>query len=66
MSIRDEFGAPPLSATVTATFFHAHSIQALTLTTAGVSAVLDFRRPDLFSAFNLPSHRSANRAEVAS
>ncbi|PYC74941.1 RNA polymerase subunit sigma-70 [Micromonospora arborensis] len=46
--------------------FHAHSIQALTLTTAGVSAVLDFHRPDLFSAFNLPNHRSANHAEVAS
>ncbi|MEV1317659.1 sigma-70 family RNA polymerase sigma factor [Micromonospora arborensis] len=46
--------------------FHAHSIQVLTLTTAGVSAVLDFHRPDLFSAFNLPNQRSANHAAVAS
>ncbi len=39
--------------------FHAHSIQVLTLTTAGVSAVLDFHRPDLFASFGLPIARSA-------
>jgi RNA polymerase sigma-70 factor (ECF subfamily) len=37
--------------------FHAHSIQVLTLTTAGVSAVADFHRPDLFAAFGLPTVR---------
>jgi RNA polymerase sigma-70 factor, ECF subfamily len=41
--------------------FHAHSIQVLTLTTAGVSAVLDFHRPDLFAAFGLPSSRRSGR-----
>jgi RNA polymerase sigma-70 factor (ECF subfamily) len=39
--------------------FHAHSIQVLTLAPAGVSAVHDFHRPDLFAAFGLPIDRSA-------
>jgi RNA polymerase sigma-70 factor (ECF subfamily) len=38
--------------------FHAHSIQVLTLTKAGVAAVLDFHRPDLFAAFGLPIDRA--------
>ncbi|MEV4139659.1 sigma-70 family RNA polymerase sigma factor [Dactylosporangium sp. NPDC049742] len=38
--------------------FHAHSIQVLTVTKAGVSAVLDFHRADLFPAFGLPIDRS--------
>ncbi|MFC5002198.1 sigma-70 family RNA polymerase sigma factor [Dactylosporangium cerinum] len=37
--------------------FHAHSIQVLTLTKAGVAAVLDVHRPDLFAAFGLPIDR---------
>jgi RNA polymerase sigma-70 factor (ECF subfamily) len=37
--------------------FHAHSIQVLTLTEAGVAAVMDFHRPDLFAAFGLPIDR---------
>ena len=40
--------------------FHAHSIQVLTLTKAGVAAVLDFHRPDLFAAFGLPVDRAGN------
>jgi RNA polymerase sigma-70 factor (ECF subfamily) len=37
--------------------FHAHSIDVLTLTKAGVSAVLSFHRADLFGAFGLPIDR---------
>jgi RNA polymerase sigma-70 factor (ECF subfamily) len=33
---------------------HAHSIQVLTLSKAGVTAVMDFHRADLFPAFGLP------------
>jgi RNA polymerase sigma-70 factor (ECF subfamily) len=39
--------------------FHAHSIQVLTLTNEGVSAVLDFHRPDLFAGFGLAVDRPA-------
>ena len=38
--------------------FHAHSIEVLTLTKAGVSAVLSFHLPAVFSAFGLPLSRS--------
>ncbi|MEU4195343.1 sigma-70 family RNA polymerase sigma factor [Kribbella sp. NPDC026611] len=34
--------------------YHAHSIKVLTLTTAGVSAVMAFHQPALFPAFGLP------------
>ena len=34
--------------------FHAHSVKVLTLTKAGVSAVLAFHQPTLFPAFGLP------------
>ena len=34
--------------------YHAHSIEVLTLTKAGVAAVLAFHQPALFSAFGLP------------
>jgi len=34
--------------------FHAHSIKVLTLTKAGISAVLAFHQPALFPAFGLP------------
>jgi RNA polymerase sigma-70 factor (ECF subfamily) len=34
--------------------FHAHSIKVLTLTPAGISAVLAFHQPELFPAFGLP------------
>jgi RNA polymerase sigma-70 factor, ECF subfamily len=37
--------------------FHAHSLQVLTLTKAGVSAVLAFHRADLFPLFGLPIDR---------
>ncbi|WP_327002984.1 sigma-70 family RNA polymerase sigma factor [Dactylosporangium sp. NBC_01737] len=37
--------------------FHAHSIQVLTLTEAGVAAVMDFHRGDLFASFGLPARR---------
>ncbi|GAA1281935.1 RNA polymerase sigma factor [Planotetraspora silvatica] len=37
--------------------FHAHSIQVLTLTKAGVSSVLAFHRADLFGSFGLPIDR---------
>jgi RNA polymerase sigma-70 factor (ECF subfamily) len=39
--------------------FHAHSLQVLTLTKSGISAVLSFHLPALFSAFGLPISRSA-------
>jgi RNA polymerase sigma-70 factor (ECF subfamily) len=39
--------------------FHAHSIQVLTLTKNGISAVLSFHLPALFSAFGLPISRPA-------
>ena len=38
--------------------FHAHSIEVLTLTKAGISAVLSFHLPALFSAFRLPLSRT--------
>jgi RNA polymerase sigma-70 factor (ECF subfamily) len=38
--------------------FHAHSLQTLTVTKAGVSAVLAFHKPSLFSAFGLPLSRA--------
>ena len=38
--------------------FHAHSIEVLTLTKAGISAVLSFHVPALFSAFALPLSRA--------
>ncbi|GAA1591155.1 sigma-70 family RNA polymerase sigma factor [Kribbella sancticallisti] len=34
--------------------FHAHSIKVLTVTKAGISAVLAFHRADLFPSFGLP------------
>jgi RNA polymerase sigma-70 factor (ECF subfamily) len=37
--------------------FHAHSIKVLTLTKAGISAVLAFHRADLFPSFGLPLDR---------
>ncbi|MEU7588917.1 sigma-70 family RNA polymerase sigma factor [Micromonospora sp. NPDC049230] len=37
--------------------FHAHTLQVLTLTKAGVSAVLAFHRADLFPLFGLPIDR---------
>lgn len=37
--------------------FHAHSIQVLTLTEKGVSAVMAFHRADLFPYFGLPIDR---------
>jgi RNA polymerase sigma-70 factor, ECF subfamily len=37
--------------------FHAHSIKVLTLTKAGISAVLAFHRADLFPSFGLPIDR---------
>lgn len=37
--------------------FHAHSIKVLTLTKAGISAVLAFHRADLFPLFGLPIDR---------
>ena len=37
--------------------YHAHSLQVLTLTKAGVSAVLSFHRGDLFPLFGLPIDR---------
>jgi RNA polymerase sigma-70 factor, ECF subfamily len=39
--------------------FHAHSIQVLTVTKAGVAAVMDFHRADLFAGFGLPVDRPA-------
>jgi len=45
--------------------FHAHSILVLTMTTAGVSAVLAFHRPDLFPAFHLPGQRTAGHEQAA-
>lgn len=39
------------------TVFHAHSVQVLTLTGAGVAAVMDFHRAALFPAFGLPIDR---------
>ncbi|GAA4569088.1 sigma-70 family RNA polymerase sigma factor [Planotetraspora kaengkrachanensis] len=42
--------------------FHAHSIQVLTLTGAGVSSVLAFHRADLFSSFGLPIDRPPESA----
>lgn len=39
--------------------YHAHSVKVLTLTSAGISAVLAFHQPALFPAFGLPLiHRS--------
>ena len=38
--------------------YHAHSIKVLTLTKAGVSAVLAFHQPALFPAFGLPLVKS--------
>jgi RNA polymerase sigma-70 factor (ECF subfamily) len=40
--------------------FHAHSIEVLTLTKAGVSAVLAFHLPAVFSAFGLPLSRGGH------
>lgn len=37
--------------------FHAHSIKVLTLTKAGVSAVMAFHKPSLFPSFGLPIDR---------
>jgi RNA polymerase sigma-70 factor (ECF subfamily) len=37
--------------------FHAHSIKVLTLTKAGISAVMAFHRADLFPLFGLPIDR---------
>ena len=37
--------------------FHAHTLQVLTLTKAGVSSVLAFHRADLFPLFGLPIDR---------
>ena len=37
--------------------FHAHTLQVLTLTKTGVSAVLAFHRADLFPLFGLPIDR---------
>jgi RNA polymerase sigma-70 factor (ECF subfamily) len=37
--------------------FHAHSLQVLTLSKAGVSAVLSFHRAELFPSFGLPIDR---------
>jgi RNA polymerase sigma-70 factor, ECF subfamily len=37
--------------------FHAATLQVLTLTDAGISAVLSFHRADLFGAFGLPIDR---------
>ncbi|QNE20305.1 sigma-70 family RNA polymerase sigma factor [Kribbella qitaiheensis] len=37
--------------------YHGHSLQVLTITKAGVSAVLAFHRPDLFASFGLPVSR---------
>ncbi|WP_329474652.1 sigma-70 family RNA polymerase sigma factor [Kribbella sp. NBC_01484] len=34
--------------------YHAHSVKVLTLTKAGISAVLSFHQPALFPAFGLP------------
>ncbi|GAA4250409.1 sigma-70 family RNA polymerase sigma factor [Dactylosporangium darangshiense] len=45
--------------------FHAHSIHVPTVTAAGVSAVMDFHRADLFAAFGLPLHRPARDHDTA-
>jgi RNA polymerase sigma-70 factor (ECF subfamily) len=37
--------------------YHGHSLQVLTVTKAGVSAVLSFHLPALFSSFGLPVSR---------
>ncbi len=37
--------------------YHAHSIKVLTLTTAGIAAVMAFHHPALFPAFGLPLSR---------
>ncbi|MFI7061365.1 sigma-70 family RNA polymerase sigma factor [Kribbella sp. NPDC050124] len=42
--------------------FHAHSIKVLTLTKAGISAVLAFHNPALFPAFGLPISRSKEKS----
>jgi RNA polymerase sigma-70 factor (ECF subfamily) len=41
--------------------FHAATLQVLTLTEAGISAVLSFHRPDLFGVFGLPIDRVSER-----
>ena len=39
-------------------FFHAHSLQTLTVTKAGISAVLAFHKPSLFTTVGLPLSRA--------
>lgn len=43
--------------------FHAHSIKVLTMTKAGVSAVMAFHKPALFPAFGLPLDRMPDSAK---
>lgn len=43
--------------------FHANSIKVLTVTKAGVSAVMAFHKPSLFPAFGLPIDRMPDSSE---
>jgi RNA polymerase sigma-70 factor (ECF subfamily) len=41
--------------------YHAHAVQVLTVTTAGITRIVAFTDPGLFASFGLPPHHGARR-----